>query len=131
MQCFLPDNLPASFPPFFLEPPMRMSHWFTVRSQSSRKPARGLQLRVECLEDRCIPATLMVTSTADMGTGSLRDAIGAAASGDTIRFDTALSGQTITLAGQLDISKSLNISGAGLSAAPVLNGNQVGRIFNI
>ena len=42
-------------------------------------------------------ATLTVTTTADSGPGSLRAAIAAASDGDTIQFDAALNGQTITL----------------------------------
>ena len=43
---------------------------------------------------------------------SLRDAIAAANDGDTIQFDAALNGQTITLtSGELVIDKSITISG--------------------
>jgi Domain of unknown function (DUF4347) len=48
--------------------------------------------------------TFTVTSTADSGAGSLRAAIAAAQSGDTIVFNSGLANQTITLASQLDIS---------------------------
>jgi hypothetical protein len=58
--------------------------------------------------------TLVVTSTADNGAGSLRAAIAAAADGDTIEFDTALNGQTIGLTGgELAIDKNIIISGPG------------------
>src|SRR5690349_8204528 len=56
-------------------------------------------------------ATLTVTSTADSGAGSLRQAILDAASGDTINFALP-SNSTITLAtAELAISKSLTITG--------------------
>jgi hypothetical protein len=42
-------------------------------------------------------STLLVTSPADSGPGSLRAVIVAAQSGDQIVFDQSLSGQTITL----------------------------------
>jgi hypothetical protein len=59
-------------------------------------------------------ATLIVTTTADGGMGSLRAAIAAAADGDTIEFDTALNGQTIGLTGgELAIDKNIIISGPG------------------
>src|SRR6266498_5496962 len=57
----------------------------------------------------------VVTSAADDGTpGTLRAVIAAAAAGDTITFDGALTGQTITLTGgQLLINKDLIITGPG------------------
>ncbi len=58
--------------------------------------------------------TLTVTTTADSGAGSLRDAIAAAGNGDTIQFDAALNGQTINLtSGELVIDKNITISGPG------------------
>jgi hypothetical protein len=59
-------------------------------------------------------ATLTVTTLADSGTGSLRDTIAAAGDGDTIQFDTALNGQTITLTtDELVIDKDITINGPG------------------
>jgi hypothetical protein len=59
-------------------------------------------------------ATIIVTTTADSGAGSLRDAIAAASDGDTIQFAAALNGQTISLtSGELAIDKNITISGAG------------------
>ncbi len=50
----------------------------------------------------------------DSGTGSLRDVINSASSGDTIRFDTSLDGDTIFLtSGQITINRSLVILGNG------------------
>ena len=43
------------------------------------------------------PPTLIVTTTADSGPGSLRQALADVHDGDTIHFDPALNGQTITL----------------------------------
>lgn len=57
-----------------------------------------------------IPCVTMVENAEDLGTGSLRDAIGCAQSGDTIRFASALAGQTILLeSSQILIGKSLTI----------------------
>ena len=54
------------------------------------------RMRLEPLEGRDVPSTLTVTNANDGGAGSLRAAIAAARSGDTIRFAPALIGQTIT-----------------------------------
>ena len=61
------------------------------------------------------PATaITVTSTNDSGAGSLREAISIAVAGDTIQFDSSLSGKTINLtSGALGISKPLTIQGPG------------------
>src|SRR5439155_774678 len=59
-------------------------------------------------------ATIIVTSTNDNGPGTLRDTIAAANDGNTIQFDPALNGQTITLtSGELVIDKNITISGPG------------------
>src|SRR5262245_48532598 len=59
-------------------------------------------------------STITVTNTNDSGPGSLRQAIGDASSGDTIKFDTGLNGQTITLtSGRIAIETSVTIAGPG------------------
>src|SRR5262245_21293910 len=76
--------------------------------------ARSFVPRLEGLEDRRCPSTLTVRTTADSGPGSLRAAIAAAAGGDTIVFDRALTGQTIALmSGELGIARDLSIVGPG------------------
>ena len=79
-------------------------------------------------------ATLTVTDSSDNVSspvvGSLRAAIIAATDGDTIDFDSAVTG-TITLAGaELPVDKSLTILGPG-AATLAVSGNQLSRIFNI
>src|SRR5262245_6901474 len=75
--------------------------------------------------------SLTVSSAADSGPGSLRAAIAAAQSGDTIRFDPRLAGQTITLTGgELAITKSLDIEGLGPDQLTV-SGNHASRVFDI
>ena len=72
-------------------------------------------------------ATLLVTSTADSGTGSLRAAIASANSGDTIQFQV---GGTITLASELPvITKTITIDGNGNN--PVISGAGTYRPFFI
>ena len=81
-------------------------------------------------------ATLIVTATTDSGAGSLRDAIAAASAGDTIQFDAALKGQTITLtSAELLIHKNVTIDGPGANQLTVqrstANGTPAFRIFEI
>src|SRR6266566_4857149 len=73
-------------------------------------------------------ATITVTSTADSGAGTLRDALASASDGDTIDFSVT---GTITLtSGQLVVNNSLTISGPG-AANLAVNGNAASRIFYI
>jgi hypothetical protein len=60
--------------------------------------------------------TTIISSSADTGSGSLRDAIANAASGDTICFT-----QSITLSSELSVGKNLNIL-AGENVAAMLLG---------
>ena len=78
--------------------------------------------------------TITVTSTADSGPGSLRDAIAAASNGDTIQFDAALNGQSITLtSAELTIDKNITINGPGADQLAVkkASGSPDFRIFNV
>ena len=71
-------------------------------------------------------ATITVTSTADSGAGTLRDALASASDGDTIDFSVT---GTITLtSGQLVVNNSLTISGPG-AANLAVNGNAASRIM--
>jgi hypothetical protein len=80
------------------------------------------------MERRTLLSTLTVASAADHGTGSLRDAIAAAAPGDTIKFANALKGRTITLLSPLAISEDLTIQGLGPDRLTVSGGGN-GRVF--
>lgn len=79
-------------------------------------------------------ATFTVSTIADSGTGSLRNAVTAAnttAGADTINFSTNLSGQTIRLTtGTLQITDALTISGPGADLLTV-SGNNTNGIFYI
>ena len=82
-------------------------------------------------------ATLIVTNTADTNDGvcdadcSLREAIVAAASNDTIVFASALSGQTITLGSTLTINKNLTIDGSSLASQVTVSGGGSTGMFAI
>ena len=83
------------------------------------------------MEDRTLLSTLTVTNNHDSGTGSLRAAIAAAASGDTIDFAPSLDGQTIRLtSGELDINTSLDIEGPGAGLLTVSGGGN-SRVFDV
>lgn len=57
-------------------------------------------------------ATITVTSNANQGSGSLREAISIAKDGDTIKFAKNLAQKTITLTtGQLILGKSITLDG--------------------
>lgn len=81
------------------------------------------------------PTTLTVTSTADSGAGSLRQAVlDASPMGDTIVFDSTVfaTAQTITLtSGQIALHKNLTIDGSALPSQVTISGNNALRIFTI
>lgn len=96
-------------------------------------PTKHSRLSMEVLEDRAVPTTFTVTTSADSGAGSLRQAIldaNAAAGADTIVF-SGVSGK-ITLATELPAitgSDHLGITGTGKSLM-ISGGNSV-RVFDI
>jgi hypothetical protein len=102
-----------------------------------RKPA---PLRLEALEDRLALSTFLVTSTADAGPGSLRQAVldaNAATGANAVAFDIGGGGvQTIQPASALPgITQPVTIDGTtqpGFAGSPliVLNGSQAGRDAN-
>jgi LPXTG-site transpeptidase (sortase) family protein len=76
-------------------------------------------------------ATLIVANDNDSGSGSLRDAISSASSGDTITFASSLSGDTITLASTLTIDKNLTIDGSSLATPITISGNDAVLVMTI
>ena len=77
--------------------------------------------------------TLVVSNTADDGTGSLRTAIADAATYfATITFASNLSGQTIALTGgELPVNKDLRIDGTELSQSVQISGSHESRVFDV
>jgi hypothetical protein len=73
---------------------------------------------------------ITVTNLNDDGVGSLREAIGIAADGETIEFQAGLSGTLTLTTGELEIEKSLTINGPGVGVITI-SGNGASRIFNI
>jgi predicted outer membrane repeat protein len=75
-------------------------------------------------------AILTVSTTANNGVGSLRDAIASAQSGDTIQFSASLANQTLMLNSQLEIGVGKNLIIDGAAAANLtISGNNASRIF--
>ena len=75
-------------------------------------------------------ATFTVTKTVDTHDGSctaadcsLREAVTAAAAGDTINFASSLNGQTIILYGIITLDKSLTLQGPGASQLTISGDN--------
>jgi hypothetical protein len=105
--------------------------WFfsCLRKRPSNHAPR-CRPQLETLEDRWLPSTLSVTSTADNGSsGTLRYEIAAAHSGDTIDL-SAISGQTINLSSELLLTKNLTIQVAAGDAPVTILGTR-SRVFEI
>src|SRR5215831_6272567 len=92
----------------------------------------AVEVKTEAAVTTSMGNILMVTSTADSGAGTLRQAIADAAAGDTIEFGLSLSyPATITLTSEtLLIDKNLTIQGPGAPALTV-SGNHAGRVFRV
>jgi hypothetical protein len=83
--------------------------------------------RIDIGSFELLGTVIIVTTTADSGAGSLRDAIAAASNGDTIQFAAALNGQTIGLtSAELVIDKNITISGPGPNQLAVERGAGTG-----
>jgi hypothetical protein len=76
-------------------------------------------------------ATITVTSTADSGPGTLRQALALASNGDTIEFNLSRCPCTITLtSGELLVNKNLTINGPRADTLAV-DANHIGRVFHV
>jgi len=79
-----------------------------------------------------ITTALQVTTTADAGLGSLRDATTFSPSSSTITFDPSLSGATITnLTDQLTVYRSMAIDASALPGGLTVSGNNAWRVFEV
>jgi hypothetical protein len=104
--------------------------WKLESSRSRRLPARTrFQPCLENLENRCVPSTLNVTSSADNGaSGTLRWAVAQAQAGDTIDI---LVTQPITLTkGELYLGQNLTVEAPAGSPATISGGN-LSRVFEV
>ncbi len=81
--------------------------------------------------DSTDPISIYVLNDSDSGPGSLRSTVTNALENDTLIFNPALTGQTITLtSGEIVIDKSLAIIGLGANNLAI-SGNNASRIFSI
>ena len=77
------------------------------------------------------PTAVTVTTLADSGAGSLREALDIIATDGTVTFDPSLAGGTIALtSGQLEIDRSVTVDGSGAPDLTV-SGSNASRIFQI
>jgi predicted outer membrane repeat protein len=76
-------------------------------------------------------ATWIVTNTNNSGTGSLRQAVLNASSGDIITFSPAVAGHTITLTPEITLDKDLTIDGSGLDHQVAIIGGGSVRVFYV
>ena len=74
---------------------------------------------------------VLVTTTADTGSGSLRSAIASAVNGGVVNFAADLSGATITLASTLAINTGLTIDASALPGGVQINGNGAVTVFAV
>jgi hypothetical protein len=92
--------------------------------------ARWPRLGVQVLENRCLPAILVVTTNVGTGAGSFPNAVTQSVAGDVITFSSALAGQPIVLATPVTINKSITIQGLGADET-IFSGAGTNRLFNV
>jgi hypothetical protein len=113
----------------------RKSNWL---KKKARKNAKRLSSRrglgCEPLEDRRVLATLTVTSLADAGAGTLRDAIATSNTNgedDTIMFDASVAGGTISLTtGELTIGE-LGQETTLVGSGETIDAGGLSRVINV
>ena len=95
-------------------------------------PATLFLILILMMAPHHLVADIVVANTNDSGSGSLRQAIADAASGELITFNSSLSGQTISLAGtELLIDKNLTIDASALPYGITISGNDASRVLKI
>jgi hypothetical protein len=120
---------------------LTLSHWFQRQFRSGR-PSRlggrsrgGFRPRLEALEQRCVPTTWNISSSADDVTmiGTLRWAVANAHDGDVIKIlPEVWSGEArhVTLTqGELFLNHNVTIESVGPEA--IIDGNFSSRVFEV
>ena len=101
----------------------------------------GARIDIGAFEVQTLPVLFVINNTADFDDGdalngqlTLREAIKLANQSfgaDTINFDTSLSGQTITLAGdEIEITEAITIDATSLVHNLTIDADDASRIFN-
>jgi hypothetical protein len=115
---------------------LRALRTFQVNARPPRSSRRRHSLRflpLEQLEGRLVLSAFHVSTLADSGAGSLRDAITQAnshAGADVITFQEGLTGTIALTGGELEITDGLKINGPGADALTV-SGNNASRVFQV
>jgi hypothetical protein len=104
----------------------------TALNSTFSNDQRGLRRPLSAADIGAVESRVAtITTTADSGAGSLRQAIANAAS-DFILFATNLSGQTILLTGgDLIFSNRVTIDGSALAGGVSINGHGTSRVFYV
>lgn len=113
----------ANRPPVFMKQTKAV-----VRASMRFRIVASLGLALLLLPATLAAATRTVTSLADQGTGSLREAIALAAPGDTININVV--GTVILTSGELVLTRDLRVAGPGANLLSV-SGNDSSRVFNV
>jgi hypothetical protein len=105
---------------------------FSRSSRAVRVRRQPRRLALEALEDRCVPSTLTVTSSADDVTQNhtLRYAVAHAQSGDTIQLTAAIKAPIVLTNGELVVSQNVTIQSVP-ARTPTISGNGLSRVFAI
>jgi predicted outer membrane repeat protein len=112
---------------------MRFSSWLSRSRAPLRKERERYRPSFDCLETRCLLATLVVSDPGDNGgANQLRQVLAAANTGDTITFSLP-NPSTVTLGvnSTLTVSKSITIQGPGANALTINGNNNPGQVFQI
>jgi hypothetical protein len=105
--------------------------WAARGTRRLRPPLDGVGITHDhLLEPRTLLSTIVVSTTNDSGTGSLRAAVTDATNGDAIVFAKRLAGHTITLQSEIDITSNISISGAA-GRPVVLSGGGTTRLLEV
>jgi fibronectin-binding autotransporter adhesin len=95
------------------------------RRGPTRRDRARFRPNLDALEGRALLASFLVSSTADAGPGSLRQAIAdanATPGADVVTFASSLRNQTITLASPINIADSLTLHGPGANRLTISGG---------
>lgn len=110
-----------------------MKHQTTWRHHGARRSCARALLSLLLLPAAAGAANFTVTTLADSGAGSLRDAVDQAnrtVGADVVSFNAGLSGSIVLNSGAIDIFDALSINGPG-AAQLSISGNHASRLFRI